>query len=278
MNQLELDNQLLESSKNGDMDAVIQLIQSGANVSHINKYGYTPLILASLSGHLGIVKYLVDHGADVNHIDIALNNSLIFASEKGHLVIVKYLVDHGADVNHTNNLGFTALIYASQNAYLDIVRYLVSHGANVNHKDNMGYTPLIYSALHGYWDIVKYLVDNNADYSSIQNAPFFRDIVGDQSDKLQNELKRYEVIKHIPNLPKDAILRTIYEVPYQQYCVPYGEGLPPIQLIALANILNNILPTKRGLIQEGGRFEPIDLHLSWKELCDKVKLALFLLL
>ena len=245
MNQLELDNQLLESSKNGDMDAVIQLIQSGANVSHINKYGYTPLILASLSGHLGIVKYLVDHGADVNH---------------------------------TNNLGFTALIYASQNAYLDIVRYLVSHGANVNHKDNMGYNPLIHAALHGHWDIVKYLVDNNADYSSIQNAPFFRDIVGDQSDKLQNELKRYEVIKHIPNLPKDAILRTIYEVPYQQYCVPYGEGLPPIQLIALANILNNILPTKRGLIQEGGRFEPIDLHLSWKELCDKVKLALFLLL
>ena len=239
------------------------------------------LIVASIDGDINAVKYLIEDGANVNWSDSYGYTPLIFASRERHLEIVKYLVEKGANVNHGNNQGTTPLIFASRDGHFDIVKYLVEHGANVNQSDNNGYPPLSWASNHEYLDIIKYLVSHNADYSSIMNQPIFQDIIISESNKLKNKLtERYGLVKHIPghNLPKDALLRTIYEEPYQNYCNPSGTGLPPIQLIALANILNNTLPKKRGLIEYGGKFEPIDLHLSWSDLCKKVKQALYLLL
>ena len=317
MDQTQLNNQLIEASKRGELDMVKKLIQEGTNVNHAdNNNGYTPLIFASLSEHLEIVKYLAEHGANVNQADNIGTTPLIWASRAGHLEIVKYLVEHGANVNYATNYGYTPLIMASETIHFEVIKYLVEHGANLNHSTNNGNTPLIFASQYGHLEIVKYLVEHGANvnqasmngdtpliwanrygwddivkylvsrgadyttiYDTIRNQPIFQDIIKDQTNKLKNELtERYGLVKHIPNLPKDAILKTIYEVPYQQYCNPPGNGLPPIQLIALANILNNTMPKKRGLIEEGGKFEYIDLHLSWKELCDKVKAALYLLL
>ena len=251
MNQSQLNRQLIEALDEGDINMVKQLIEKGVDVNQGQFFGWTPLIWASRGGHLEIVKYLLSHGANVNQANDDGNTPLIFASREGregHLEVVKYLVEHGADVNQANNAGWTPLIWASRRGHLEIVKYLVSH---------------------------------NANYSSIKDKPIFIDIIKDQSNKLKTELTgRYGMVKNIPGitLPKDALLRTVYEEPYQRYCNPPGEGLPPIQLIALTNILNNTMPKKRGLIEYGGKYESIDLHISWKELCDKVKAALFLLL
>ena len=69
----------------------------------------------------------------------------------------------------------------------------------------------------------------------------------------------YSKIKSV--LPKNLLLKSVYETPYQQYC-PAGKGLPPIQLIALANILKL----------------DYTLDISWVDLCDKVKNVLYMLL
>ena len=210
-----------------------------------------------------------------------LNNQLLEASEKGDINMVKQLIREGADVNNANNYGYTPLMWANTRGHLEIVKYLMEQGANVNQADIDGWTPLIWASRNGHLEIVKYLVSQGADYSSIKNQPIFQEIIKSESNKLKTKLtERYGLVKNIPNinLPKDVMLKTIYEEPYQNYCVPYGEGLPPIQLIALANILNNIMPKKRGLIEEDGKYEPINLDISWKDLCKKVKQALYLLL
>ncbi len=55
----------------GSMDAsditeIRKLIEAGADVNVINKYGATPLIMASQKGYAEVVKLLLDAKADVN--------------------------------------------------------------------------------------------------------------------------------------------------------------------------------------------------------------------
>ena len=94
MDRIQLNNQLLEASKRGDLDTVKQLIQEGADVNHTDYRGYTPLIFGSQDEHLEIVKYLVEHGADVNQANNNGSTPLISSRQNGHLEIVKYLLKH----------------------------------------------------------------------------------------------------------------------------------------------------------------------------------------
>jgi ankyrin repeat protein len=49
----------------GKLEVVKCLIEKGANVKAINKYGQTALHYAAMAGKLEVVKCLVDNGADV---------------------------------------------------------------------------------------------------------------------------------------------------------------------------------------------------------------------
>jgi hypothetical protein len=56
--------ELLESTRAGDLEKVASLVENqNCNVNCVDKYDYSPLILASLCGHIHVVKYLLEHGA-----------------------------------------------------------------------------------------------------------------------------------------------------------------------------------------------------------------------
>ena len=259
-----------------NLEMVKYLIENGANVNHANNFGSTPLRLASENGHFDIVKYLTEHGANVNHADNDGFTPLMFASGRDDLEIVKYLTEHGANVNQAGNNGSTPLIWASSNGNSEIVKYLTEHGANVNHASNYGFTPLFLASSRGHLEIVKYLIEHGVtDWSPIKNNLMFQEILNKEMNKLKNELtKNYLALKKgTPQtvtgtgkvkslLPKNLLLKTIYEKPYQEYCSSVNGKLPPIQLIALANILKL----------------DYDLNISWTDLCDKIKHVLYLLL
>ena len=57
---------LIEASRDGQLDLVKLLLERGGNVNIQDIYGDTALIWASLYGHLDIVKLLLEKGADVN--------------------------------------------------------------------------------------------------------------------------------------------------------------------------------------------------------------------
>ena len=60
MNQAE---QLCEAAKNGDADKVRALIDSGADVTHFDGGGLTPLMHAAKLGHSDVVRMLLSAGA-----------------------------------------------------------------------------------------------------------------------------------------------------------------------------------------------------------------------
>ena len=115
--QSRINNDLINSSKDGHLEVVKYLIKNGANVHAMNDKA---LICASNNGHLEIVKYLIKNGANV-HADN--DYALRYASNNGHLEIVKYLIKNGANVHAMNDL---SLGWASKNGYLEIVKYLES--------------------------------------------------------------------------------------------------------------------------------------------------------
>ena len=55
---------LLQCTREGDLEKVSSLVENfNVELNCVDKYDYSPLILASLCGHITIVRYLLEHGA-----------------------------------------------------------------------------------------------------------------------------------------------------------------------------------------------------------------------
>ena len=86
------------------------MIESGALLDKANnKYGETPLTIASCEGHLEIVKVLIASGALLDKANKYGCTPLYIASCKGHLEIVKVLIANKANFFYMNIEGKTPL-------------------------------------------------------------------------------------------------------------------------------------------------------------------------
>jgi ankyrin repeat protein len=109
--------------------------------------GITALVLAARQDCLDCVKTLLDAGADVNQVTKYGWTALLTATQNRHYLLGKYLLDHGANPNLANNGGWTPLYLATDNRniesgdypvrtpdmdHLDYIQLLLGHGANVN--------------------------------------------------------------------------------------------------------------------------------------------------
>ena len=106
---------LYYASANGDLDAVLDLIKSGANVNVKDNRGYTALYIACQEGHLEIVKELLERGAAVNAVLYDGRTPLFSASQHGDFEIVKELLLHGAIDNENMSVSI-----ATQNGHSDV--------------------------------------------------------------------------------------------------------------------------------------------------------------
>ncbi|KAH8051496.1 hypothetical protein JL722_10667 [Aureococcus anophagefferens] len=92
------------------------LNRSGAEVSAKDKYGHTPLHLASDRKNVSIIRALLDHNADVDARDINGNTPLHSAARVGATGAVMVLLQSGSHVDTANKWGDTAL-------HISLMRY-----------------------------------------------------------------------------------------------------------------------------------------------------------
>jgi len=87
---------LLAAAKNGDIAAVENLLEKGADVNTRAKDGWTPLMHAAQNGHTAVVKALIENGADVNAKANDNGTALSRAGQGNHTEITKLLKTAGA--------------------------------------------------------------------------------------------------------------------------------------------------------------------------------------
>ena len=148
-------------------EAIILLLQLGADIHAKNKDGDTPLHLAAQKGYLGIVKLILKLTADTHTKNNKGQAPLHMAAVKGHLQVVKLLLDKKAkDIYNKDKEGHTALHCAVQGGTTELVKLLIEKGANINTKDKEGCTPLYLAAQGGHIGIVKLLLEKGANINA----------------------------------------------------------------------------------------------------------------
>lgn len=131
---VDVECQLLDAAKAGDLDAVQRLLTTcpqTVNCRDLDGRHSTPLHFAAGYNRVSVVEYLLDHGADVHAKDKGGLVPLHNACSYGHYEVTELLVKHGASVNVADLWKFTPLHEAAAKGKYEIVRLLLAVSVQV---------------------------------------------------------------------------------------------------------------------------------------------------
>jgi uncharacterized protein len=172
---------LVYAARTGSIGAARVLLEAGADVNQVTRYGWSPLLAATQNRNYQMGKFLIEHGADVNVANkggwtplyLATDNRNLEggdyptrAPDMDHLEYIALLLEAGADPNarliestetrtvFTNQWldeeGATAFLRASQSGDVELMRLLLEHGADPHVNTTLGVTPLAVAAGIGW--------------------------------------------------------------------------------------------------------------------------------
>jgi len=189
----DLDSEITEASRNGDIEKVQMLLDQGAdvNASTLNSLlsmaahrGYTDMVKVLLDAgaqgkvealglatwHPETVRVLLDAGTDVNGRAMLDMRALEIAAMEGHTETAKLLIDAGADVDRRDEAGWTALMQAAWAGQTEVVKLLLDVGADPNLGENrFDDTALMKTVYGSHTEIVRLLLDAGADVNVKNN-------------------------------------------------------------------------------------------------------------
>ena len=194
---VSLDEMLSLACRQGKLDIVQLLLQSGAHVNHRNKAGNTPLLEACSQGHVEVANFLLENGSLIDApTETTLDSALTWACTLGNQIIVDALLKKKANVEHRTKDGCTALMFACLaghkevaeklldakseinvesdsnkdspltfacwKGHCSVVELLLSRTANIEHRTKEGFSPLMFAALGGHTDVARKLLERDA--------------------------------------------------------------------------------------------------------------------
>ena len=160
---------LMLAAKAGGFNSVKYLTgrMSVSSLIQINNTGQTTLMMAASGSDAAnalCVKYLVEAGADLDVLDKFGSTALMNAAEAGVFNSVKYLTERMSvpSRNQARYDGTTALTIAASNnssEHTSCLKCLVEAGADVNVQNEPGYTALMLASVAGSVESVKLLTE-----------------------------------------------------------------------------------------------------------------------
>ncbi|WP_343562151.1 ankyrin repeat domain-containing protein [Sphingobacterium sp.] len=168
-------NSIIEAVSKGQVNALKELLDKGANANQKDKDSKSLLLIATEKKDLAMAKLLLQYGANVNQQDNILNSPFLYAGASGYTELVKLYLDHGADFKIFNRYNGTALIPACERGHVETVKLLANtKGFPIDHINRLGWTALLEAIILGdgsqkYVDIVQILLDANSDKNIADN-------------------------------------------------------------------------------------------------------------
>jgi ankyrin repeat protein len=161
-------DEIYYAAANGELGKVKALLKTNPDLisSKEDKFGYTPLHLATQEGHKDVVAYLLANKADVNAREKDNQTPLHLAVVRDHKDVAELLLTNNADVNAKDKNGWTPLHWAAALDHEDMAALLLANNADVNAKSSDGTTPLHLATQENDKDIVALLLANNADVNA----------------------------------------------------------------------------------------------------------------
>jgi uncharacterized protein len=120
---------LYNSILKNDMDAVVKLLNEGADANYVVTDNNPPLkinmlIAAVNKKNISMVKTLIEHKADVNFRDGFDTPAIIYAASTGSKAMVELLFNNGADIKAENQDGDTVLSAAKDSKNTALINYV----------------------------------------------------------------------------------------------------------------------------------------------------------
>jgi uncharacterized protein len=169
MSASESDARLLAGAVDGDLEALREAIEAGADPDTRDAAGTPATMLATVGRHTAALRILLEAGADVDAQDGHLFTPFLYGGAEGLLDVVRVAHEFGADPTIRNRYGGVALIPASERGHVEVVRYLLTETAvDVNHVNDLGWTALLEAILlsdggPGHQEIVALLLQHGAN-------------------------------------------------------------------------------------------------------------------
>jgi uncharacterized protein len=160
------DDSLLDAVRQGDLDTIRALVQSGADVNAAEGDGMTALHWAAEGNHAQGAQILIYAGARLDaRTRIGDFTPLLVAARVGNAEVLEVLLEAGADPHvRTSTGGMTALHFAAQAGNARAVTLLLEHGAEVDAREGgSGHTPLMVAAASDRTEAVRTLLAAGAD-------------------------------------------------------------------------------------------------------------------
>ncbi|MDX1924039.1 MAG: ankyrin repeat domain-containing protein, partial [Rickettsiaceae bacterium] len=145
-----------------NIDVAKFLIENGADIKEIDRYGNSLLHNACNKRNIDVAKFLIENGADIKEIDRYGNSLLYNACNKRNIDVAKFLIENGADVNERDQYGDSLLSIAVTHRNLDTARLLVESGADINERDENGHSLLHKTIVEYDLDCAELLVELGA--------------------------------------------------------------------------------------------------------------------
>jgi len=134
----------LELLKNNDYIGVKKYLKGGADLEETNDLGESVLACALRARcDMDLLMLLIESGADIFDFDEEGVSILDMAITYDNIDMVNYLIENGMDVNQTNRRsGFTSLMAAACYGRVEIVKILLQNNANQTAKDSKGFSAI----------------------------------------------------------------------------------------------------------------------------------------
>jgi len=135
-------NKWLELFSKDDYVGIKKYLKNGGNLEETNDLGESVLMCALRARcDIDTIMLLIESGADVFEFDDEGVSVFDIAITYDYMDIVKYIMDKGIDINKTTRRsGFRPLMTATCYGRVDIVKLLLENGANKEIKDSKGFS------------------------------------------------------------------------------------------------------------------------------------------